>query len=49
MSEGIAEGSLQNLHVKQLHHIFDATLALKSDVDEIVIVVDYLLSREPSS
>lgn len=47
MSEGVAEGSLQDPLVKQLYQIFDATLALKSDVGEIVITVDQLLSRDP--
>lgn len=38
-----------NVPVKQLLHIFEAVLALKSDVDQILIVTDrILLSHRPS-
>lgn len=49
MLEGKPEELVANVPVKQLLHIFDAILALKCDVDEILIVTDrILLCHRPS-
>jgi hypothetical protein len=45
MPEGKPEELVANVPVKQLLHIFDAILAIKSDVDEILIVTDCILLR----
>jgi len=45
MNEGIPEELADYVPVKQLLHIFEASLALKSDVDQIIIATDRMASH----